>query len=195
MGDVAPFTQAAQLLSLRARIDAVESRVHELTDAATPEQLLWRPSPKEWSVADCVEHLLQADGLYLSAMKPAVASDPVPSAADAAANRAKHFWHTIPARVGLWVAGPGGPKVPAPTQFIPPPASPDAPHRFFAAQREWRDLIATLDGHDIRKLRVASPLTRWVNLQIGSMLEVMIAHQERHIGQAERVRAKPGFPA
>jgi hypothetical protein len=45
-----------------------------------------------------------------------------------------------------------------------------------------------------RRLRIASPLSRLIRLNLGDCFMVGVAHARRHLGQIERIRAQPGFP-
>src|SRR5262245_25886863 len=70
---------------LLQEIDDADSRATQLAAGLTNHQLNWKPSPQEWSVGQCLDHLCVANDVYLAAIvdsfegrSPAVASDITP---------------------------------------------------------------------------------------------------------------------
>ncbi len=187
------MNNVAHLARLHELTDAVEARSRTLVDGLTPAQRLWRPDPERWGVADCFEHLVTTGDAY----HPRVAA--AMSAASPAADLAR--WSATefrPTWFGAWfvrAAGPGGRPIRAFRPFVPPPATPDAPERFLAQQGTLRALIDRARGHDLRAIRIHSPISRLITLRLGECLEMLVVHAQRHLEQAERVRSAPGFPA
>lgn len=188
-------TAAEHLAALRARLDAIDAAAHAVADDLAPARRLWRPAPERWGVADCFEHLVTTDAAYFPRVAAVLAADPTPEPARAAALRAAPYRPTWFGRWFVGAAGKGGRPIRARGPFVPPPARADAPERFIAQQAELRALLEAASGRDLRALSVTSPLTRLLSLRLGECLTMLVAHQERHLAQAERVRAEPGFPA
>jgi hypothetical protein len=44
----------------------------QLCDPLAPAQLVWRPAPERWSVAECLLHLNVTAALYLALVEPAI---------------------------------------------------------------------------------------------------------------------------
>ena len=183
---------AQHLATLHARVDALDARVRALATGLTPAQRRWRPTPERWGVADCCEHLLTTNGLYLPRIAAALAAAPPPDPARDAAE-----WR--PTWFGRWfirAAGPEGRPIRAFRVFRPPPTpGDDAPERLLAQHAELRAQLRHAAGRDLRGPRVHSPLSRLLTLRVGEALEMLVAHEERHVRQAERARAEPTFPA
>lgn len=187
------MNSAAHLARLRELTDAVDARSGALTAGLTPAQRLWRPAPERWGIADCFEHLVATGRAYYPRVGAAIA------AATPAADRGR--WAATdfrPTWFGGWFvrsAGPGGRPIRTRGPFVPPAATADAPERFLAQQATLRALLHDAEGHDLRAIRIHSPLSRLLTLRLGECLEMLVVHEMRHLDQAERVLDEPGFPA
>lgn len=181
---------AEHLDALDARLQRFAVSLHALTRDLDAAARLWRPAPERWGVADCCEHLLTVNALYLPRVAAALEGAPPPDA-----RRDAEPWR--PTWFGRWfvrAAGPGGRPLRAFAVFRPPPAAPDAPERLLAQQPALVDAVRRAHGRDLRAPRVHSPLSRLIVLRLGEALEMLVAHQERHLHQARAVRTAPGFP-
>jgi hypothetical protein len=189
------LTSSAHLARLRELTHSIDARSRALVAGLTAAQLLWRPGPERWGIADCFEHLVSTGAAYYPRVSAALAAAPP----EGPASRAR--WAAVPYRptwFGRWfvrAAGPGGRPIRARGPFVPPPATPDAPVRFLGQQATLRTLLDQAEGRDLRGIKVRSPLSRWLTLRLGECLEMLVVHQLRHLEQAERVRAAAGFPA
>jgi len=65
---------------------------------------------------------------------------------------------------------------------------------FLAEQHRLRALVEEARGRDLDGIRMRSPLASWVKLTAGDALRVMVAHELRHLAQAERVADQAAFP-
>jgi hypothetical protein len=46
------------------------------------------------------------------------------------------------------------------------------------------------EGLDLARIKVATPISRFLKISLGAMFEQAAAHERRHIEQARRVREK-----
>jgi hypothetical protein len=46
------------------------------------------------------------------------------------------------------------------------------------------------DGLDLRRVKVATPISRFLKMSLGAMFAQIAAHERRHLEQARRVREK-----
>ena len=46
------------------------------------------------------------------------------------------------------------------------------------------------EGLDLARIKVATPISRFLKMSLGAMFEQAAAHERRHIEQARRVREK-----
>ncbi len=183
-------TNGAHLARLRDLTVSIDVRTRALVADLEPDELLRRPAPEAWGIADCFEHLLATGLAYYPRVGDAISAAQPVGAGDHQA------WADGPYRptwFGRWFirsAGPGGRPIRSRGPFVPPPATPDAPERFLAQQCTLRGLIdRAAEGYDLRGIRIHSPLSRLLTLRLGECLEMLVMHEMRHLEQAERVRA------
>ncbi|MEO1448913.1 MAG: DinB family protein, partial [Bacteroidota bacterium] len=60
--------QNTYLSEIFARLDAVSDEVGTAFGDLNGEQLNWRPKPKQWSIAQCLEHLMKANKAYYAVL-------------------------------------------------------------------------------------------------------------------------------
>ncbi|GLC24752.1 DinB family protein [Roseisolibacter agri] len=185
-----PSTNREHLARLAALADANAAEAVRVVADLDAARLLWRPSPERWSVADCLEHLIATGVVYHPRIRAVLAT----ATRDAALDDAR-WAPTWFGRLFVRAAGPHGRAVRARGPFVPPPGRLDACPRLLAQQRELRALIEDAHGTDLRALRIESPLSRVLTLRLGEAFEMLLAHQQRHLAQAWRVRQSVGFPA
>ena len=152
----------------------------------------WRPSPKAWSMAECLDHLNVVGRKYLKAIDHAMED-----------GRRKGLLGTGPFRYGLLegfvvrtMDAPPMFRMKTPRSFVPAAsASPaEALDAFVALQRELQERLARADGLDLAKVKVRSPVSRHLKFSLGKSFAAMAAHQRRHLWQARQVKAQPAFP-
>ena len=152
----------------------------------TPEQFTTQPEAGKWSVAECILHLNVTARVMQSLMEDAIAQ----------AKRDNQLG-TGPFSVGakgrllIWIAEPP-PKfrIPAPPH-LRPPTQIDDPLKllpdFLKAQNEWERLIRKSTGLDLSKIKVGKPFSPF-RARFAAALPWMMAHQRRHLLQAENVK-------
>lgn len=162
----------------------------------SPAQLNWKPTPKRWSVAECIQHLNRAAGIYVPVLEEVVPTLPPGG---------PPFDYGGLARFSLKIMGPDTTmKFPAPPVFKPrsettPTASGFAPAvvigEFTAFQDRFAGIMDAGEGRDLSAKKMGSPAMKLWRMPIGAWAEAMAAHQARHLQQAQRVLAEPGFPS
>jgi uncharacterized damage-inducible protein DinB len=159
-------------------------RAQALIDAVSADQLTRRPDPGKWSIAECLAHLNITAGTVQKLMAHGIEQ----------AKQEKRFGegpYSIgpKGRLMVWVAEPP-PKfrIRAPKN-VRPPATIDDPSRvlqgFMKAQDEWERLMREQEGLDLAKIKVGRGAFR---MRLAAALPWMMAHQRRHLLQAENVK-------
>jgi uncharacterized damage-inducible protein DinB len=163
-----------------------------LFDALSSEQLAWRPTATQWSLADICGHLATTAELYVKELDVAIAR----GHSDAAYSE-RPFQGTIVSRLVVWsMEPPVRVRMRSPRDLRPDPteAPADARQRYHAAQRSLEIRMERAAGLDLAHVRVRLPELRQVRLSLGAVLALLLAHERRHLWQATIVRRLSGFP-
>jgi hypothetical protein len=159
----------------------------------SPEQLNWKPSEKEWSVAQCFDHLIVTHGLYFNDLERL-----------ASGHLHMTFWQRYSPLSGFFgrflIKGldPKNQKRMKTTAKAFPSQSEiggDIIERFASHQSDLADLFKrTVERADPAKQIVTSPLLGFVTYRLTDALAFVPMHCRRHFEQAKRVTAAEGFP-
>lgn len=159
-------------------------RAQALIDTVSADQLMRRPDPGKWSIAECLAHLNLTAATVQKIMARGIEQ----------AKQEKKFGEG-PFSIGpngrllVWIAEPP-PKfrIRAPKN-VRPPAAIDDPLEvlpaFMKAQDEWERLMREQEGLDLAKIKVGQGIFR---MRLAAALPWMMAHQRRHLLQAENVK-------
>jgi hypothetical protein len=174
------------LRSIRDQLEANSRRARAIAEPLDAAALAWRPAPKSWSIAECLDHLVVTTEVFLPGL-------------DRAAARARERRLLAPGpfalnrwgRLLVWYVEPPPPiRLPAPKPLRPVRrGSPElALQRFLASQELVSSRLPTLAGLDLARAVYVSPIARYIRMSLLAFLEVHTAHERRHLWQAERVR-------
>jgi len=174
-------------------INEARLRAEALALGLTPEEFTTQPEAGKWSIAECILHLNVTASVMQPLMEKAIA-------------QARHdnnvgtgpFGIGLKGRLLVWIAEPP-PKfrMPAPPH-LRPPARIDDPLKllpdFLKAQDEWERLIRESAGLDLAKIKVGKRFSPF-RARFAAALPWMMAHQRRHLVQAENVKRQISFAA
>ncbi|MGE0439123.1 MAG: DinB family protein [Gemmatimonadales bacterium] len=181
-----------QLAAWSAELDAIERDVDALTTPLSDGQLTWRPAPGKWSIAECLEHLSLTAEQGMVYQRKAVAA--ARAAGRAGSGPFRFGW------LGNWFVQAVGPaasrRVKTPSIFAPPSdLDPKAVvERFHRVHQDIRRLYLEADGLDLGRTKARSAATGLLRLNLAAWFASMPAHDRRHLGQMQRVRAHDAFP-
>ena len=182
-----------ELRDIVSQLEHIRYQAAGLTRNLSDAQFNWRPSPSQWSMGKCFEHLNLADTdavqLVSSAMQEA---------------RSRRMLHQGPYRYGRFshfLAGvmepPPRRRSKAPARFVPPQedvSAADVMTRFMSINAELQKLARELEGIDLARVKVRSPLPL-LKMSLGARSQMTCAHDRRHLYQARQVREDRRFPA
>lgn len=186
-------TSLEQLALLAEGLRQAAARVNEL-ERRLPEES-WRatPGPGRWSAAECVEHLC----LTTEAMLPGL-RDGIERARAAGDVVRRGAAMPRPYRLGLsgWllVRGSGSGsrwriKTAAPFEPAGGGGLAGLLERFWRGQDELLEVVVAAAGLPLDRVRMASPFNARVRYNLYAALALSVAHQERHLHQAEQAGA------
>lgn len=180
----------AWYVRLTGEWDTSDQRAISLAKPLSTQQLNWKPSPGAWSVGQCLEHLCVANEVYLPAIARALAGPP-----------RKVVQEIRPGWFGRWfirsyIAPSSETRRARAPRKIEPGTAVDAPilDRFLRSNQAARELARRATEHDVNRIRFKNPFIPVIWFTVGTGLEILSKHEQRHLLQAERVRASPAFP-
>ncbi|HEY4900547.1 MAG TPA: DinB family protein [Terriglobales bacterium] len=175
-----------------AELQRQTAQAHSLAGGLDETALNWQPTGgKSWSVAQCLDHLVIMNAIYVKALLSAVENN-----SDQLEPRKKTIqpsgWFT---RFFIGFEEPP-PKLrlPAPKKIAPPSQLTRAiVIDFEAVQNQLVEFVRQWGDTDLGDLRVRDPLFP-MHLTVDTELLIVAAHNRRHLWQAEQVKANVGFP-
>jgi uncharacterized damage-inducible protein DinB len=156
------------------------------------EQLNWKPAADSWSVAQCLDHLISANHEYHPVFDRILKGE-----------YRKTFLHGMPflpaffGRVMIKAVSPESRrKFKAPGAARPSSSSidPQIVDRFIAHQRETLAKMRLLENSDPAEIIITSPFVSMVVYSLLDTFRLIVAHERRHLAQAQRVMETGGFP-
>ena len=158
---------------------------------AAPAVLLRQPGENKWSAAQCIEHLNSYGHYYLPAIENAIK------------NAQQNNWTAMekfsPGRLGDYFTrlmmpeteGRKMKKMSAPKNHSPMVDldSDKVVREFIDQQEKMLALLEQAREIDIQKAKVPISIAKFIRLRLGDVFRFLIAHNYRHIVQAERAAA------
>lgn len=163
---------------------AIQTSAASLVDGLTDEQARWRPSPEQWSIAECLIHLNTATKGYLERLERAnreARESDNPSLHSTLFGRAFIWWMEPPVRM----------RAPAPKGFLPPPPTErieDIMGAFTAMNDRLSSAAADAARRDFTGVTISSPVTRKLRFTVSDTFRFIAAHERRHLWQASKIR-------
>jgi DinB superfamily len=177
---------------LTAELERQSAQALTLADGLSESALNWQPNGgKSWSVAQCLDHLVIMNRMYVKTLHDAVAD-----------NEDQLEPRRNPIQASGWLTRlfiryeepPPKIKLPAPKKIAPPSNLTGAViEDFKAVQQELVDFMREWGDADLGDLKVKDPLFP-IHLTADTQLLIIAAHNRRHLWQAENVKKSAGFP-
>lgn len=173
------------LAALAPRLAALGPRTDAVLAGLTPAQLAQAPPGGGWSVAQVFEHLCRGNEAYLGPMERVAAKARRPEGLPRP-HRPSFF-----GRLLLGAIAEANPRrLPTTPKMTPLVVRDDVAKAFRATLARIESLARAADGADLGA-RLWSPIAP-IPLNLGDAFEILVAHAERHLGQAERTRRATG---
>jgi hypothetical protein len=193
----APGTSVKQALVEELRdyyeqFENIKEDAVELSAPLTDHQFNWRPSPKQWSISECLAHLNVLDGLDVPAVRDAIEG-----------GRAAGLTGKGPFRYGFLSRSfvrlsepPVKLKFKAPKVYRPPSDQPKDKviGEFVAIHDQLLELVSKSNGLDLERIKVGTIPFQHIKFSLGQRFALLAAHDRRHLRQAWDVRRQPSFP-
>lgn len=176
---------------MHAALDAADARARAVAKPLSTAQLNWRADASSWGVGHCLDHLRITNEVYARAMDDALTGRPTgPVEAILPGWFGRYFIRTV-----IDPSSATG-KYKAPVKIVPVTAVDGTMlDQFLHSNQIARRVIDKAVPYDVNRVRFANPLVSVIRFTVGTGLEILTRHQDRHLRQAERVRANPTFPS
>lgn len=156
------------------------------------EQLNWKPAAGQWSVAQCFEHLVKINSEYFPQFQRIEQGSYSSTWRDRVPVLARLFGSMV-----LRAVQPTSPRKFRVARHVEPTASAidaDIIRRFTAHQQAVIERMERMRTRDLAAAIVTSPVAPIVFYSALDALSILVAHERRHMAQAERVMRSGGFP-
>ena len=175
-----------------AEAEAITADADRTFGALTPAQLNWRPDASQWSVGQCLDHLIRTDAALGRALDDVITG-----------SKRRRLLERIPGLPGFFgrlMVKSLGPQV---TREMKAPATArpttsavpgDIVVRFLVNHDQTIERMRALASKDRAGTIITSPFANVVVYSALDACRIVVAHDRRHMAQAERVMASPGFP-
>ncbi|HYG49995.1 MAG TPA: DinB family protein [Flavobacteriales bacterium] len=158
----------------------------------SPVQLNWKPTMQNWSIAECLDHLVISDALYFNDLEKI-----------AGGTYKMTWWQKNSPLSSLWgkslkkqLQETVNRKMKAP-KIIKPSAS-VKPHDILEIYLKNLDcflkLITMCKNCELDKTIITSPISNVVTYSLRDAFEFLINHEHRHLNQALWVKNREEFP-
>lgn len=176
---------------LQTRLIAVLQTVEQAFIPLTDEQLRWKPALNTWSIVECLQHLNLAERFYIRNIQHKV--DALGLLKTQPTDQilksdwiGKAMLFAVDPQVKL--------KLPAPGIIQPRKAADLVPAEVMAQFMELQNLLHTLLDKavylDWNQEKVMTLFGNRIKLRLGDALRMLVAHTERHMKQAMRVKTE-----
>jgi len=168
-------------------IDTANKQFSSLSE----NQFNWKPSEEKWSIGECIDHLIVTHKLYNSKFKEL---QPLFEDSDEGSFK---FKHTFSGRMLLKYVDPNSPKKVKTFKVFKPSMRQINTNIIRSFCEEVETMISfaeKLHGADLTKLKIISPVTRLLRMNIGDALLINLYHDKRHLNQAEKIINESKFP-
>lgn len=186
-----PLTSEELVDDLASELREIIETVQKGFGTLSRDQLAWHAGRGRWGVGHCLVHVARTNELYRGPLSEALRTAKAEGRTARGPLRGRWF-----GRLFTRAMGPGGPKVRT-KDFLKPRYAviqAAALETFLAEQIRFEGILADARGLDLDAVRVVSPVSGWIRLGVGDAMRALVAHERRHLAQAERVLAMEGFP-
>jgi hypothetical protein len=183
---------AAELKGYGDQFAQVAEQTKALTSGLSEAQFNWRPGAEQWSIEECLGHLVITGEGHVQLLEQAIAH----GRARGLTGAGPFLYGRIERAILRQLEPPVRRKFSAPLRLRPvhgQPLTAIVP-TFLHLQSRLTRVTEQCEGLDLARIKVVSPAFRFLKYSLGISLAIAAAHELRHLEQARRVREHPQFP-
>ncbi|MCC5938113.1 MAG: DinB family protein [Lunatimonas sp.] len=147
-----------------------------------PTDFNWKPQPDVWSIAEIVDHLIRVNHSYFPTFERILSN-----------KHQKPVLGYVPllgSKMGDLILGsmkkPDKVKTFAPWEPSGSLLDPRILRDFYELQHELSAYIQKLDPYFETNLMISSPLNRWIVYPLDTVIQIILAHESRHLAQIKQ---------
>lgn len=154
-------------------------------------QLNWKPSLENWSVGECINHLLTTNKQYLAKIEKIINLSPTLSE--------KNYLYSQ-SFMGKMITKAVDPanikKFKTFKVFLPDKSTvrKTIVKDYVNSSTKFIEHINKIRYLDLKKIKLSSPVNILIRLNLGDVLIIIPKHDERHLNQANRLMKIENFP-
>jgi hypothetical protein len=169
----------------RHTFESIAAEANELTKGLTEVQFNWRPAPGQWSIEECLAHLTMVGHWEVQAIEDAIEQGQT----GGLTGSGPFEYSALERYILRETAPPVRHEISAPRRFQPLHGQPvtGVLPTFLHVQSQFIRQLERADGLDLRRIKVATPISRFLRMSLGMTFAQASAHEQRHLAQARRV--------
>lgn len=176
------------LEEVETELDQATARAWQLVKTTDPRVFTVRPQSGSWSAAECLSHLSLSTELFLPVLQKALDD----ARKKGLLSNRKPKMDLIGRTLRWFLEPPIRRKVATTTPFVPRSvrAKAEAFGEFSSLQSKLVDMLHVAEGLDLKSIKIVSPFDKRVKYNVYSAFKIVVAHQRRHLWQAEQAVAE-----
>jgi hypothetical protein len=176
-------------------VDALEQFTIEIQGqlgGLSAAQLNWKPTAKEWSLGQCIEHLILTSTTYFPQIEALLAG-----------TKPTTFWERLPLAPRLFAANlifvlepRRALAVPTAEAFTPTMSAvdPQILQTFAAQHARLVELMQACAHFDLQRTVITSPAAPFVTYSLLDAFRIIVVHGQHHYVHTAKIMALPQFP-
>lgn len=156
------------------------------------DQINWKPAAGSWSIAECIDHLIVTNKLYLNEIEKQFAAKQIKI--EYSRSEVKHKWLS---KFIIKAVEPSNIKKAKTFPVFMPSMSKygkEVFNYFYEVQNNLINLVSSAKDLDFNKYVMSSPAAKIIKENFCDVLEIIRLHDRRHFNQAEKLINHPNFP-
>lgn len=156
------------------------------------DQINWKPSQANWSIAECVDHLLVTNRLYIKEFQKQFDEKQIKT--NCSKTEVKHRW--LSKFIIKSVDPSNSKKVNTFSVFMPSTSnhSKKVIDDFSDLQNKLINIVRLAEDLNLNEYIMSSPAVKIIKENFSDVLEIIRLHDRRHFNQAEKLCYHPNFP-
>jgi hypothetical protein len=183
----------ASLDDLIAEAESLSDDIQRSFGHLTALQLNWKPNPDEWSVGQCLDHLMTANATYFPSLTRITTGE----------KQQNTLWERMPLLPTLFGSmlkqafKPGSTqKISAPQAFRPSSSvvDPQIVQHFLDQQLRMIAYMQASKKLAVAKIKMTSPASPIITYSLLDAYRIIIIHEHHHLVQSRRLLTMDEFP-